>query len=199
MDTQQTGSLNLIATGAPENQADERLLPESHELLVEWLAISCMTFEEILEARFEASVRFLVRTPRHMPGQMARTDQIPPRHQPGVFESVGELPHVARPGMAVENIECFPTDTRSPETIEQMGHESRQILQSLPKRRHPDRHHMEPEIEILSKEPLGHTPGEISIGRRKQPDIDLLMLQAPHPRERPLLDRTEQLGLESEG
>src|SRR5690606_2784108 len=70
-----------------------------------------------------------------------------------------------------------------------------QILDPLAQRRHANREHVQPKVEILAKLLLRDAGGEIAMARREYPHVDAPRLMAADALERALLQHSEQLDL----
>src|SRR5438874_11019298 len=80
-----------------------------------------------------------------------------------------------------------------------MMHEERDVSYALPKRRHLDGENTQPVIEVAPELVICDHPFQITMGRRHQPDGDLLRPRTPQALELPLLQDTQELGLELQG
>ena len=79
--------------------------------------------------------------------------------------------------------------------IDEMPRKMRDVLASLGKGRHRQRHHTQPVVEILAKTPFGNFSRQVAAGRRDDPHIDRNLLVAAHPAEPLFGDRSNDLPL----
>ena len=120
----------------------------------------------------------------------------------GALDRVLQLPHVARPVIALERRD-HPVFDRLDRLaapgrmlVDEVLHQHRNVLGTLAKRRHGDRHHVQAVEEIVLEAPLVHELTEVAVGRRDHADVDLL---GPFRAERldfAFLQHAQQLGLQ---
>src|SRR3989454_6010320 len=70
------------------------------------------------------------------------------------------------------------------------------ILAALAERRHPERQHREPVVEVLPEPPCPCGAREVLVSGSDDPHVDRFAPRAPEPPHGPLLDHLQQLGLE---
>ena len=124
------------------------------------------------------------------------------RHQP--LDQVLELADVARPPVRGQDLQRRSGDAldRSSElrlvAIEEEPRELRQILDPIAQRRHADRDHVDPVVEILAEPSFLDRLLEIDVGRRDQPEVGLDRLRSADALDLAFLDGAQQLGLQLE-
>ena len=82
------------------------------------------------------------------------------------------------------------------EPIGQMLREQGDVFAALPQRRKRDRKHVEPVVEIVPESVLTDLVGEVAIGSRDDPHVDVDGARAPEAFELPFLQDPQQLRLE---
>ncbi len=70
------------------------------------------------------------------------------------------------------------------------------VVAALAERREEQVYDVEPVVEILPEAPRADLLFEHPVGRRHDPDVDLLRLRVADPEDHPLLQRAEELHLE---
>src|SRR5438105_15161594 len=80
-----------------------------------------------------------------------------------------------------------------------MVDEERDVSCALTKRRQLDRKNAQPVIEVAPELVVCNHPFQITMGRRHQPDVDLLRPRTPQALEFPLLQDPQELRLEFQG
>src|SRR5690348_13940909 len=80
-----------------------------------------------------------------------------------------------------------------------MMHEEWDVSYAFTKRRHLDGENTQPVIEVAPELVVCDHPFQITMGRRHQPDVDLLCPRTPQALEFPLLQDTQELGLKFQG
>ena len=77
--------------------------------------------------------------------------------------------------------------------------EHRDVLPALSQRRHADREHIEPVIEVFAKSLLHHHAFEVAVRGRNDPDVDRNVLGPADHFDRFFLDEPEKLDLKKRG
>ncbi len=85
---------------------------------------------------------------------------------------------------------------RGAELLEKVLDQERDIVAALAQRRKLDADDLEPVIKVLAKLPLGDRVGQVAVGRRDQPDVDLDRLVRAHPHDLAGFEHPEQLDLD---
>src|SRR5439155_20617021 len=150
-------------------------------------------------ARFARRGRLVLRPERRR--QVVGTDHVTRGQDHEPLDHVPELAHVSRPVVRQEIHErvagdgARPTAVLGAEDREAMILEERVVFLPRAQRRHLDRDHAEPVVEILAEPSLLDLPGEILVRRRDDAHVDLDRVLAAHALERLLLERAQDLGL----
>ena len=80
-----------------------------------------------------------------------------------------------------------------------MADQPRDVVRPLAQRRQHEREHVQPVVEVLAEAAVGHHPGQVAVGGRDHPHVDLDRLRAAEALELLLLQDAEQLGLQLRG
>src|SRR5262249_26057000 len=80
--------------------------------------------------------------------------------------------------------------------LDEVSGEQREVLLALAQRRQLDRHHLEAEVEVLAKLPLGDRRLQVAVRRRQQADVDLDWLVGADAVDLLVLQDTQQLRLQ---
>ena len=117
-------------------------------------------------------------------------------------DDVLQLAHVARPVVSHAGAPSSPRRAAAGALVaegigvEELADEHGNLVGAIPQGGHADVHHAEAIVEILAEfAPLDEGP-QLPVGRRHDPDVDSDFLVAAQPREGPVLEHVEQLGLE---
>src|SRR5436190_2183210 len=122
--------------------------------------------------------------------------------QDRALDHVFELPDVPRPIVRLQLPERLAGDVGhvlpelGGEALQEVVDQQGDVLPAVAQRRHVDRDDVEPVIEVLPEPLLLDQLLERPVGRRNDADVDLDVLGAAHPAERPLLERAQELRLE---
>ena len=119
-------------------------------------------------------------------------------------DGVLQLANVARPRVFPEPRKRFWQKLLLPTVLAvELGQEPdrqhRNFVAPLPERRHPDLHHIEPVVEILSELAALHRVFQVAVGRRDHTRVDVDHSMAADAREPEILEHVEELSLQREG
>src|SRR5262245_21898434 len=125
---------------------------------------------------------------------------VPEHHH--AADHVRELAHVFRPVVLHEDAHGRRRELADALVVllvvllqEMVDEEGDRVL-ALAQRRERDRHHVEPVVEVLAEAPVGDRLLEVAVRGRDDPGVDAHVALAAEPRELPVLQHLEQLGLQ---
>ncbi|OQA26793.1 MAG: hypothetical protein BWY59_01262 [Verrucomicrobia bacterium ADurb.Bin345] len=75
--------------------------------------------------------------------------------------------------------------------VDQQG----QVFDPFPQRGNPDRQHLEPEIQVFPKLPVGHHGFQVAVRGRQHAHVHLARLRRPHALDHAVLEHPEQFRL----
>src|SRR3990172_7703481 len=189
---QPAGRLGHYAVRSRERAADQQpLVP------VERVAERQLRLDEVGERR----CRHAPVTQREHGLDVARADA-PTRVQDGQpFDDVGQLADVARPAVPREIthrlVGPFRRRLSRPPALQrsEVPNERRDVARPLAQRRHRERNHVQPEVEVFPESALLHRAREVVVRRRERADVHLDRPPAAHALDLLRFDCAQQLGL----
>ncbi len=123
-------------------------------------------------------------------------------HERRALHHRAQLARVARPQVALEHLRRLRGEARGggrpplalarEEGLRQRQH----VLPPVAQRHEPERHHVQPVVEVLPEAASPHRLREIHVRRGHEAHVHLEGADPAHPLEAPLLDHAEELGLQ---
>src|SRR5437867_906340 len=197
---------HLVSPRLPKHRAQQGLLDEADHQVVEVsagvLAETADAFDELpLDDLLERRVHGDRGGGRHRTdGQVLGQDDAGRGHHHRALDHILQLAHVAGPIVADQTIERLGGDDALAEVSgilrEEVLDQERDVAPTLAERRQMHGHDVEPVEEILPEAPFLHQRLEVAVGGGQHTYVDADRLLTPQALDRPLLQRTEQLGLQ---
>ena len=134
-------------------------------------------------------------------GGLRRVDVGPRHHDHQPLDQIAQFADVPGPLVLLEHRHRLRHHLFHPQPLllrmqlHEMPDEQRDIVQSLAKRRHDDRHDVQAVVEVFAKVPLLDLRHKILVGGGQDTHVDLHQLGPADPRELLLLEHAKHLGL----
>jgi hypothetical protein len=133
--------------------------------------------------------------------QIDRIDQAALGQHHRAADAVDQLAHIARPVVRHHGLQRAPAEALEPaaalgrELAEVVLREQADVVAALTQRRHRQRQHVEPVVQVLAEGARGHGGLEIDVGGRDHAHIDLDRARAADAIDGAFLQEAQQVGL----
>src|SRR5262249_30683423 len=137
--------------------------------------------------------------------QMSSMDRVAVYQDDRALDTVLQFADVAAPRMSAQGFDRrWREDQRflvhvPAEPLDKVPGEGRDIAEPITQRGNADRKDGEPKKQILAVLPGGYRLAQIAVGGGNDPDVDLQRCCAPDALEAFFLERSKDLGLQSDG
>jgi serine/threonine protein kinase len=162
------------------------------------------TYERLLlrRAKRERVIEWLVRNGWSDVAARLVSDRVPQRRvteQDGALDRGAELADVTRPIMPAELVEKVLRCTRMPGELFVEGLDQQwNVVASLAERRQPERHHVEPVVQVGAKCAAVDGGAQVLVGRGDHANVDARLIAPADALDHPVLDHAQQARLQIE-
>ena len=138
---------------------------------------------------------------RTLSGRSRHVDGVAAGHDDHALDRVPQLADVALPAIPLQRLERGRRDALRPlvvlaaEMLHEVPHEQRDVFGTFAQRRHVDRNHGEPEVQVLAEVALLDFFLEVLVRRGDHADVDLDRARRSEALDFALLQHAQHLGL----